>query len=321
MKVCCDTEGRELTDERRYAPTSVPLRRKPCSRSPETLFHFTTSKQMIEPVRNRLPTPRPRRSTRPTAWSPMTLAASALARTFCATSTRSSIEMGRPDGPCRSPPADVSLERHASGEGPDETTRRRADASRVRIPVPVVPVRSWPKWSRRIPTRIAHGIGHGHARVFMESLWQQGGYPKFGGFRTELPASAQSPTRICGGYQGKGGGTRLLDVAQAWSFFEIHAGANTSVTGRLCSVVRCRRRPRRRVRDPRRLVLPDMSPAWSEPSTELSTRSSSVCRGATGSTGFVLSSKSPAVPADTEARSVVQPHGVEDKVRRKRCQR
>ena len=104
----------------------------------------------------------------------MTLAASALVRTFCATSTRSSIEMGRPDGPCRSPPADVSLERHASGEGPDETTRRRADASRVRIPVPVVPVRSWPKWSRRIPTRIAHGIGHGHARVFMESLWQQG---------------------------------------------------------------------------------------------------------------------------------------------------
>ena len=41
LKVCCDTEGRELTDERRYAPTSVPLRRKPCSRSPETLFHFT----------------------------------------------------------------------------------------------------------------------------------------------------------------------------------------------------------------------------------------------------------------------------------------
>ena len=41
LKLCCDTEGRELTDERRYAPTSVPLRRKPCSRSPETLFHFT----------------------------------------------------------------------------------------------------------------------------------------------------------------------------------------------------------------------------------------------------------------------------------------
>ncbi len=31
----------------------------------------------------------------------------------------------RPDGPCRSPPAHVSLERHASGGGPDETTRRR----------------------------------------------------------------------------------------------------------------------------------------------------------------------------------------------------
>ena len=37
----CDTDGRELTDERRYAPTSVPLRRNPCSRPPESLFHFT----------------------------------------------------------------------------------------------------------------------------------------------------------------------------------------------------------------------------------------------------------------------------------------
>ena len=35
-----------------------------------------------------------------------------------------------------------------------------------------MPVRSWPKWSRRIPTIIAHGIGHGHARVFMEFRWQ-----------------------------------------------------------------------------------------------------------------------------------------------------
>ena len=33
-----------------------------------------------------------------------------------------------------------------------------------------VPVRSWPRWSRRIPTRIAHGIGHGHARVFMDPI-------------------------------------------------------------------------------------------------------------------------------------------------------
>ena len=51
--------------------------------------------------------------------------------------------------------------------------RRRVDASRVRNPVPVS---SWPRWSRRIPTGIAHGIGHGHARVFMEFHWQQGGY-------------------------------------------------------------------------------------------------------------------------------------------------
>ena len=64
--------------------------------------------------------------------------------------------------------------------------RRRVDASRVRNPVPV---RSWPRWSRRIPTGIAHGIGHGHARVFMESLWQQGGYP-------ELADSAPNATPI-----------------------------------------------------------------------------------------------------------------------------
>ena len=43
MKICYDTEGRELTDERRYAPTSafhfagngVPDPRKRCSTSPE----------------------------------------------------------------------------------------------------------------------------------------------------------------------------------------------------------------------------------------------------------------------------------------------
>ena len=45
--------------------------------------------------------------------------------------------------------------------------RRLVDASRVRIPVPV---RSRPRWSRRIPTRIAHGIGHDHAWVFMDSI-------------------------------------------------------------------------------------------------------------------------------------------------------
>ena len=45
--------------------------------------------------------------------------------------------------------------------------RRLVDASRVRIPVPV---RSRPRWSRRIPTRIAHRIGHDHAWVFMDSI-------------------------------------------------------------------------------------------------------------------------------------------------------
>ena len=74
--------------------------------------------------------------------------------------------------------------------------RRRVDASRVRIPVPV---RSWPRWSRRIPTGIAHGIGHGHARVFMESLWQQGGYPELADSApnlTLLGVAQQSPSRF-----------------------------------------------------------------------------------------------------------------------------
>ena len=69
--------------------------------------------------------PPPRCSTRPTAWNPTTLAASAPARTFCATSTRSSIEMAPTRWPMSLATGDVSLERHASGRGPDETTRRR----------------------------------------------------------------------------------------------------------------------------------------------------------------------------------------------------
>ena len=37
----CDTDGRELTDERRCAPTSVHVRRNLRSRSPESVFTFT----------------------------------------------------------------------------------------------------------------------------------------------------------------------------------------------------------------------------------------------------------------------------------------
>ena len=53
--------------------------------------------------------------------------------------------------------------------------RRLVDASRVRVPVPV---RSQPRWSRRIPTRIAHGIGHDHAWVFMDSIGNKAVNPK-----------------------------------------------------------------------------------------------------------------------------------------------
>ena len=35
----CETDGRKLTEQRRYAPTSVHVRRNPCSRSPESGVH------------------------------------------------------------------------------------------------------------------------------------------------------------------------------------------------------------------------------------------------------------------------------------------
>ena len=54
--------------------------------------------------------------------------------------------------------------------------RRLVDAPRVRI---TVPVRSGPRWSRRIPTRIAHGIGHGDARVFMEAIVDKAVIPRW----------------------------------------------------------------------------------------------------------------------------------------------
>ena len=37
----CETDGRKLTEQRRYAPTSVHVRRNPCSRSPDLVFTFT----------------------------------------------------------------------------------------------------------------------------------------------------------------------------------------------------------------------------------------------------------------------------------------
>ena len=69
--------------------------------------------------------------------------------------------------------------------------RRLVDASRMRIPVPF---RSRPRWSRRIPTGIAPGIGHGHAWVFMKSHWQQGGYPKLAASAPKSTYSRGTPT-------------------------------------------------------------------------------------------------------------------------------
>ena len=53
-----------------------------------------------------------------------------------------------------------------------------------------MPVRSWPRWSRRIPTRIAHGIGHDHAWVFMDSIANKAVNPK-------LAESAPNSTPRC----------------------------------------------------------------------------------------------------------------------------
>ena len=42
-KTRCDTDGRKLTEQRRYAPTSVHVRRNQCSRSPESVFASASS--------------------------------------------------------------------------------------------------------------------------------------------------------------------------------------------------------------------------------------------------------------------------------------
>ena len=61
---------------------------------------------------------------------------------------------------------------HASGGGFDETARRGVTCEDP------APVRSRPRRSRRIPTRIAHGIGHDHAWVFMDSIGNKAVNPK-----------------------------------------------------------------------------------------------------------------------------------------------
>ena len=74
--------------------------------------------------------------------------------------------------------------------------RRLVDASRVRIPVPV---RSRPRWSRRIPTRIAHGIGHDYAWVFMDSIGNKAVNPKLAESApnlTLLGVARQSPSQL-----------------------------------------------------------------------------------------------------------------------------
>ena len=89
---------------------------------------------------------------------------------------------------------------YASGGGFDETARRGVTCEDP------APVRSRPRWSRRIPTRIAHGIGHDHAWVFMDSIGNKAVNPKLAEsapdttlqFHGRTPASR--PTALGGGF-------------------------------------------------------------------------------------------------------------------------
>ena len=81
---------------------------------------------------------------------------------------------------------------HASGGGGfDETARQGVTCEDP------APVRSRPRWSRRIPTRIAHGIGHDHAWVFMDSIGNKAVNPK-------LAESAPNSPATGGGFAARG---------------------------------------------------------------------------------------------------------------------
>ena len=83
---------------------------------------------------------------------------------------------GRPD----------RLGAHASGGGGfDETARRGVTCEDP------APVRSRPRWSRKIPTRTAHGIGHDHAWVFMDSIGNKAVSPKLAESAPNAAASVQ----------------------------------------------------------------------------------------------------------------------------------
>ena len=59
------------------------------------------------------------------------------------------------------------------------------------------PVRGRPRWSSRIPTRIAHGFGHEHARVFMEAIGDRAAVPRWRSpHRT--PCITASPPTVSG---------------------------------------------------------------------------------------------------------------------------
>ena len=75
------------------------------------------------------------------------------------------------------------------------------------------PVRVRPRWSSRIPTRIAHGFGHEHARVFMEAIGDRAAVPRWRSpHRTpRIDVAAEQGLRRV---QGEGGGARLIDVTR-----------------------------------------------------------------------------------------------------------
>ena len=90
--------------------------------------------------------------------------------------------------------------------------RRLVDASRVRIPVPV---RSRPRWSRRIPTRIAHGIGHDHAWVFMDSIGNKAVSLKLAESAPKATLQRQAPRGTHAKKKARGAHARVYDASRS----------------------------------------------------------------------------------------------------------
>ena len=79
------------------------------------------------------------------------------------------------------------------------------------------PVRVRPRWSSRIPTRIAHGFGHEHARVFMEAIGDRAAVPRWRSPhrtpRASVTVAFGAMYRLSGSARGTGVQIRKIQVS------------------------------------------------------------------------------------------------------------